>query len=85
MLQHAAHAFAPRQFSRDGEAFAVRDFDWGARTFKQGESFPWQSMGIPLQRAHELWVVCLIDCRAKPVAAPEPARESPRARHKDRR
>ena len=85
MLVHAAHAFAPRRFSRDADTFAVRDFDWGARAFKKDEPFPWKAMGIPLQRAHELWVACLIDCREAPPAPAEPVREPPRASRKDRR
>jgi hypothetical protein len=61
VFQHAHPEFAHRKYRPDVPAFAVRDFEYGPRSFVKGEAFPWRELGLSQDQLRHLWMACLVN------------------------
>lgn len=75
--------FPIRQYQPGGEFVAVRDMDYGLRSFKAGDPFPWREMGVPEATVQMLWKAVRLEVKRDAVrpaaAAKAPAQGKPGA------
>jgi hypothetical protein len=70
--------FGARIWKPDAVFVAVRRFDYGARTFEQGDVFPWRDLGLVIHQVRTLWSSVLLNC-VEPTKIDPPVRKTKRA------